>query len=280
MSRCQAECSRVSAREPGDGVPAFRLFQGACRRGIYDNMKTAVQTVLIGFSMHAGSGMGEGAGREPGRDPAVGSSPRGCASRPTTSSTPGSWTSASPTPGVITRCSGVRGRCSRLPASVSKKTTRAVGRPVEVHACRSHRHPPGRRDRRRACPALRPHQTVYDPWHYVPVLARKPGALRNGAPFKDWGCPAPWVACASGSPATTTATGRWSRSSPPCWRMGWRRWRPPVPRRSLAACAAPTSCSTSSRRRQPSETRRSRRCVQPVAIAPADRLRGVGHGAP
>ena len=29
-------------------------------------------------------------------------------------------------------------------------------------------------------------QTVYDPWHYVPVLARKPGALRNGAPFKNW----------------------------------------------------------------------------------------------
>jgi hypothetical protein len=30
---------------------------------------------------------------------------------------------------------------------------------------------------------------VYDPWHYVPVLARKPGALRNGAPFKDWVLP-------------------------------------------------------------------------------------------
>jgi hypothetical protein len=30
----------------------------------------------------------------------------------------------------------------------------------------------------------------YDPWHYVPVLARKPGALRNGAPFKDWLLPA------------------------------------------------------------------------------------------
>ena len=27
-------------------------------------------------------------------------------------------------------------------------------------------------------------ETIYDPWHYVPVLARKPGALRNGAPFK------------------------------------------------------------------------------------------------
>ena len=33
-------------------------------------------------------------------------------------------------------------------------------------------------------------ETVYDPWHYVPVLARKPGALRNGAPFKDWLLPA------------------------------------------------------------------------------------------
>jgi hypothetical protein len=31
--------------------------------------------------------------------------------------------------------------------------------------------------------------TVYDPWHYVPVLARKPGALRNGAPIKDWVLP-------------------------------------------------------------------------------------------
>ena len=31
---------------------------------------------------------------------------------------------------------------------------------------------------------------MYDPWHYVPVLARKPGALRNGAPFKDWVLPA------------------------------------------------------------------------------------------
>ena len=33
-------------------------------------------------------------------------------------------------------------------------------------------------------------QTVFDPWHYVPILVRKPGALRNGAPFKDWVLPA------------------------------------------------------------------------------------------
>ena len=32
-------------------------------------------------------------------------------------------------------------------------------------------------------------QTVFDPWHYLPVLQRKPGALRNGAPFKDWALP-------------------------------------------------------------------------------------------
>jgi len=32
-------------------------------------------------------------------------------------------------------------------------------------------------------------RTYFDPWHYVPALAAKPGALRNGAPFKDWTLP-------------------------------------------------------------------------------------------
>jgi len=32
-------------------------------------------------------------------------------------------------------------------------------------------------------------KTAYDPWHYLPALVRKPGALRNGAPFKDWDLP-------------------------------------------------------------------------------------------
>jgi hypothetical protein len=67
---------------------------------------------------------------------------------------------------------------------------RAVGRPVEIHAyadrivirqdgiaAGEHRRSFGREE------------TIYDPWHYVPVLARKPGALRNGAPFKDWVLP-------------------------------------------------------------------------------------------
>ena len=32
--------------------------------------------------------------------------------------------------------------------------------------------------------------TTYGPWHYVPVLVRKSGASRNGAPFKDFVQPA------------------------------------------------------------------------------------------
>jgi hypothetical protein len=32
-------------------------------------------------------------------------------------------------------------------------------------------------------------KTVYDPWHYVPLLDRKPGALRNDAQFTAWKLP-------------------------------------------------------------------------------------------
>jgi len=31
---------------------------------------------------------------------------------------------------------------------------------------------------------------VLDPWHYLPVLLRKPGALRHGLPFREWQLPA------------------------------------------------------------------------------------------
>jgi hypothetical protein len=45
-----------------------------------------------------------------------------------------------------------------------------------------------------ACVADHPRQfgrdkVIYDPWHYLGVLERKPGALRNGAPFRDWDLP-------------------------------------------------------------------------------------------
>ncbi len=32
-------------------------------------------------------------------------------------------------------------------------------------------------------------QLVCDPWHYLPILERKPGALRNGTPFREWDLP-------------------------------------------------------------------------------------------
>ena len=31
--------------------------------------------------------------------------------------------------------------------------------------------------------------SYFEPWHYVPLLSRKPGALRDGAPFMEWELP-------------------------------------------------------------------------------------------
>ncbi len=67
----------------------------------------------------------------------------------------------------------------------------AVGRPVEIRAYADRIEL--RQDGRQVGEHPRifgRDQTVYDPWHYVPVLAHKPGAWRNGAPFKDWVLPA------------------------------------------------------------------------------------------
>jgi hypothetical protein len=70
-------------------------------------------------------------------------------------------------------------------------SSRAVGRPVEIQAyadrivLRQDGVIVGEHPRCFGCG-----QTIYDSWHYVPVLARKPGALRNGAPFKNWLLPA------------------------------------------------------------------------------------------
>lgn len=41
-------------------------------------------------------------------------------------------------------------------------------------------------------------QVAYNPWHYLQVLERKPGALRNGAPFQDWDLPGPIVCLRDG----------------------------------------------------------------------------------
>ena len=69
-------------------------------------------------------------------------------------------------------------------------TSRAVGRPVEVQAYADR--VVIRQDGAIVAEHARSFKrgdTIYDPWHYVPVLARKPGAWRNGAPFKNWVLP-------------------------------------------------------------------------------------------
>lgn len=89
------------------------------------------------------------------------------------------------TPAAVSKTALVRFDHNRY--SVKAK---AVGRPVEVQAyadrvvLRQDGEIVGEHPRR-----FGRGRTVYDPWHYVPVLAKKPGALRNGAPFKDWRLP-------------------------------------------------------------------------------------------
>ena len=56
-------------------------------------------------------------------------------------------------------------------------------------------------------------QTVYDWRHYLAVIQRKPGALRNGAPFTE--LPDAFRRCSSICSGSPAATGRWSRS----WRL-------------------------------------------------------------
>src|SRR6202795_2447537 len=167
---------------------AFALFKGTCGRGIYDNMKTAVETIFVGK------------GRLYNRrfmqmcshylvDPVA------C--------TPASgWEKGQ----VENQVGLVRERFygfHAVPASVSKTclvrfdnnkysvAASAVGRPVEVHAYADRI--VIRQDGRIVAEHTRSFSrgaTTYHPWHDVPVLARKPGALRNGAPFKDWVLPA------------------------------------------------------------------------------------------
>jgi transposase len=223
---------------------AFAFFRGACRRGLYDNMKTAVETVFVGkdrlynrrFLQMCGHYLVEptactpAAGWEKGQvENQVGLvrerffTPRlrfksyeelnawlldrcvayAKAHRHPELADQTVWSAFEAERPSLVPYAGRFDGFHALPASVSKTclvrfdtnkysvTAKAVGRPVEVHAyadrivirqdgviVAEHRRCFGRGE------------TVYDPWHYVPVLARKPGALRNGAPFKAWVLPA------------------------------------------------------------------------------------------
>lgn len=223
---------------------AFAFFKGACTRGIYDNMKTAVDAIFVGkkrtynrrFLQMCSHYLVEpvactpASGWEKGQvENQVGTvRQRFFAPRVRVKSYEElnawlldrciAWARAHPHPEVrektiwemfeterssLVPYAGRFDGFHSMPVSVSKTclvrfdnnrysvAASAVGRTVEIRAYAERielwqdgrvvgEHPR----------AFGRGETVYDPWHYVPVLARKPGALRNGAPFKDWVLPA------------------------------------------------------------------------------------------
>src|ERR1700729_3449361 len=223
---------------------AFALFKGTCGRGIYDNMKTAVETIFVGKERAYNRRFLQMCSHHL-VDPVACTPPSGWEKgqvenqvglvrerfftprlRFKTYDELNGW--------LMDRCVAYakahphperseqtvwevfeeerpklvpyRGRFDGFhaqQASVSKTclarfdnnkysvSASAVGRPVEVHAYAER--VVLRQDGRIVGEHPRKYgrgEIAYDPWHYVPVLARKPGALRNGAPFKDWVLPA------------------------------------------------------------------------------------------
>ncbi len=237
---------------------AFRLFGGMCRRGIYDNMATAVDTVFVGKErrfnrrffadvlalpgradrLHArvkpgeghGGGLGEGAvRRRPGsRTRGVGNvrehlfTPRlhfadyaelngwleaRCLAQARASAHPEQadktvWQVFQAERASLIDCCGPFDGFREIEVAVSKSSlvrfdhnrysvaVKAARRTAQLRVYAERvvvwcdgeivgEHP--RRFGRG--------QTAYDPWHYLPVLARKPGALRNGDPFRNWDLP-------------------------------------------------------------------------------------------
>jgi transposase len=219
---------------------AFAFFRGACTRGIYDNMKTAVDAIFVGreraynrrflqmcshylvepAACTPASGWEKGqvenqvglvrerfftprlrmrsydelnawlldrcvaharAHRHPElRDRTVWEAFE--AERPSLVPYTGRFDGFHAVPAAVSKTCLVRFDNNRYSVAAG-----AVGRPVEIRAYAEWIEV--RQDGRvvgehRRC--FGRDRTIYDPWHYVPVLARKPGALRNGAPFKDW----------------------------------------------------------------------------------------------
>ena len=239
---------RVYPRESQEMVfdahdKAFAFFKGACTRGIYDNMKTAVETIFAGkdrlynrrflqmcshylvdpVACTPASGWEKGQVenqvglvRERFFTPrlrvksyeelnawlldqciAYAKAQRHPEFRDRTI-----WQAFEAERPALVPYAGRFDGFHAVPASVSKTclvrfdnnkysvAANAVGRPVEVRAyaerieIRQDGRVVGEHPR-----AFGRDRTISNPWHYVPVLARKPGALRNGAPFKDWVLP-------------------------------------------------------------------------------------------
>jgi hypothetical protein len=222
---------------------AFAFFKGSCTRGIYDNMKTAVETILVGRERVYNRRLQQmcshylvdpvactpSSGWEKGQvENQVGLvrerffTPRlrvksydelnarlvdQCITYARAHRHPELrertvWEAFEAERASLIRYPGRFDGFHAVAASVSKTclvrfdnnrysvSAHAVGKPVEIRAYAERIEI--RQDGRVVGDHARSFgrdQAVFDPWHYVPVLARKPGALRNGAPFKDWVLP-------------------------------------------------------------------------------------------
>lgn len=222
---------------------AFRFFGGTCRRGIYDNMSTAVDAVFVGKARQfnrrflqlcshylveptactprSGWEKGQvenqvGTSRErlftprlrfPGYPELNGWLEARCLSLAQESGHPEAKDRTisevfedersalipyrGPFDGFHEKTLGVQKNCLvQFDRNRYSVDARAVGRTVQLHAYAERI--VIRLDGELVAEHLRSFardQVVYNPWHYVPVLARKPGALRNGAPFRDWELP-------------------------------------------------------------------------------------------
>jgi transposase len=223
---------------------AFAFFKGACTRGIYDNMKTAVETIFVGkergynrrFLQMCSHYLVDPVACTPASGWEKGQVENQVGLVRERFFTPRlrvksyeelnerlmdlnlAYAKAHPHPELRDKTIfevfeaerpslvGYAGRFDgfhAVPASISKTclvrfdnnrysvAASAVGRPVEIRAyadridIRQDGHVVGDHPR-----CFGRDRTISNPWHYVPVLARKPGALRNGAPFRDWVLPA------------------------------------------------------------------------------------------
>jgi transposase len=227
---------------------AFAFFGGACARGIYDNMKTAVDTIFVGkdraynrrFQQMCGHYLVDpvactpGSGWEKGQvENQVGVLRRRFfVPRPKFKSYAElnawlarplciAWAKANRIPTFRTRRSG---RCSKRsgrawcpmsvrstastpcrprsprPASCASTRTATRSMPAAVGPagrdpclCRPRIEPSGRTAGRGAsmpAPSAAA-RTIYDPLHYIPVLARKPGACATAPPSRTGTCRRP-----------------------------------------------------------------------------------------
>ena len=262
---------------------SFRFFGGVCRRGIYDNMKTAVQTVFVGKARAYNRRFVEmcshhlvepvactpGAGWEKGQvESQVGHvrgrmfvpRPRGrsyaeinawledrCIAeakrrRHPTLKDKTVWEVYEQERAYLMAYRGSFDGFHAVEAAVSKTCLvrfdrnqysvecRAVGRTVDVCAyadrivIRQDGETVGEHPR-----CFERNKVLYNPWHYVPILKRKPGALRNGPPFRDWALP----------DALRRIRARLNRHGDGdrqvvkmarCWKTAWKRWRRPAPK--------------------------------------------------